>query len=452
MTNAVDFAVWMEAMLPMVGLKNYAAFVGQAAARLAADVKAKDVKLNRETVSVADYFQLHDLVNGSASAPASAVRKELAALLAALTRPMAAAAGAKMLSQWLARDSPADAVGCLKADATAAFEQWRREYKTKPAASANLLEWTLQRDVAFARRSAEFRAALLHFRGVNEAAPASAAAAACADAVDALLAEVERPAAASSSSGRRPRLNGLNWLLLAALLATVAYDVRVQGGGRWSSSRCGVFLRQLGVQDRVLDGYRRVDDYVRPHAAAAGQWLHVKSELYLPGVWQQVDDKCRLAAAWTQQQAEASAVLATRWTEPVWNAAVEKGAAYAAVLDEATAEYRRQAAARSAEAAQWLGQRGADAWQAASVYGSDAWQVVSVYGADAWQVVSVYGADAWQAASVYGAEARRRAVELADGLRLWGQQLVAEERVQQAWKYTLDAYHRAMHAVGICTH
>ena len=47
----------------MIGLKNYAPFIGQVASQLT--FKAKDVKSTKETVSVNDYFKLFDLVQDS---------------------------------------------------------------------------------------------------------------------------------------------------------------------------------------------------------------------------------------------------------------------------------------------------------------------------------------------------------------------------------------------------
>lgn len=89
----------MDAMLPLINLKNYSGFVAQVAAHLTP--KMKDAKLKADTISVTDYFNLLDQATSS-PLPAS-LRKDVAAFVAALARPMIAVNSAKMFAPLLHR-------------------------------------------------------------------------------------------------------------------------------------------------------------------------------------------------------------------------------------------------------------------------------------------------------------------------------------------------------------
>lgn len=130
--------VWQEVMFPMVNLKNYAAFIGQAAGHLT----SKDIKSVPESLTVPEYFKLKDQVS---SLPPVA-RQNISELVEALEPPMIATHGAKMFGQLLRKlesnrpDECRKLVDCLNAD-PAAFDTWRKDYKGNLMASSQLLEW-----------------------------------------------------------------------------------------------------------------------------------------------------------------------------------------------------------------------------------------------------------------------------------------------------------------------
>lgn len=134
----VGLQVWMEVMLPLIHLKNYTAFVAQAAGQLL----EKGIKSTQDTMTVSDYFRLKDQVS---SLP-SVARQNVASLVEALTEPMIAQSGGKMFGQLFRRlesnqpDECRKMVDCLDADA-AAFDVWRKDYRSNLMASSQLLEW-----------------------------------------------------------------------------------------------------------------------------------------------------------------------------------------------------------------------------------------------------------------------------------------------------------------------
>ena len=440
----------------MIGLKNYAPFIGQVASQLT--FKAKDVKSTKETVSVNDYFKLFDLVQDS-SLP-SAVCKDIESFLLNLTRPMTTSFGPKMFSQYLHRVNPeanndeicGPAFDCLKADPRT-FDSWRKEYKSSMPKSAVLLKWAAAHETGFVRNSEEFRATLFHFRSVNNSYSSSTkrpeALKECISGTEELIGSIRRPKKSKLS------LSHVNYLLLFALVGLVYYDIGVVAGGNWNNSQVGRAMDRYGVTEKAIRVYQSCQPYVtlvkektQPlidnatlYAIQIKDLIYQKGELYFPGIWAEADKKYQMALVFIKEQANVLAVKSSQYADQgmnyanhYWQMAVAGGAVYWEIAAEKSRNYWQTAVAE-----------GATYWKIAAEKSRDYWQIVSANGADYWHIVSEKGGEYWlvfkQFSGIYVQKISDFSVKV-----------INEERVQQAWKYTYDMYHRAMHAVGLCTH
>ena len=271
----------MEVMLPLINLKNYAAFVGQAAGQLT----TKGLKSLPENVTVPAYFSLKDQVP---TIPPVA-RQNVSDLVDSLESALIANDGPKMFAQLLRRlesNRPNECrklVDCLNGD-PAVFDTWRKDYKGNLMASSQLLQWISKNGppkgnflsflemyrnlyfktipISFVDRNA-FQNLLLHFRTVNESftpgKTPSEALKNCTRLCDALISDQSSGKKQSRSGGK---MKFLNDLLLIALVSLVWYDIRVHGQGSFNQSRLGGAMKRHGVTDKATELYQRAQPYL----------------------------------------------------------------------------------------------------------------------------------------------------------------------------------------------
>jgi hypothetical protein len=143
----------MEVMLPLIGAKNYGAFVAQNAEYLS--TKASSMKSISNILSVPAYFKLVDQVQQIPTA----IRREVANLVQSLSQPMISAHGSKMFLQYLPKlvSDPAGRsdlcrklISCLRADDNT-YENWRKVYRSNLFSSSLFLQWVTDNEQAYAR-------------------------------------------------------------------------------------------------------------------------------------------------------------------------------------------------------------------------------------------------------------------------------------------------------------
>lgn len=388
-------------MLPMVSMKNYGAFVAQAAGYLTA--KAPSAKLSQDTLSVADYFKLTEQVQQGSSMP-TAVRQPIADLVHALTLPMIAAHGSKMFGQYLRRINSSKAseraeicrhlIECLRSD-DQSFDAWRKEYRSSLPASSALLQWIADHDHDMIDNSVPFRATLVHFQGVNSSFSPTAkvpqqALKTCTLMCDQLLSGV-RPKKKS-----RSKVKLFNYLLLIALATVVYYDVNVNGRGQFAKSKLGLASEKYGATAKAAELHKQARPYLDQAAnnlAHLRDVIHAKGEELYPGLWAGLDEKYRVAYAIASEQAEVARVMFNQYAE----LGLAAGSEYWAKFMDWSKDYRKQASVQA--------------------------EKLAVIGSDYYQQVHKLTIELWE-----------------------------KEQVQQAVKYTIDMYHKAMHALGLCSH
>lgn len=141
--SCVGLQVWHEVMLPLIHLKNYTAFVGQAAGQLV----EKGIKNLPESLTVNEFFRIKDLL----SSYPSVARQNVSDLIDVISPAMISQGAGKMFGQLLKRlnsNQPEECqklVQCLDADA-AAFESWRKEYRNNLMSSSQLLQWITENE------------------------------------------------------------------------------------------------------------------------------------------------------------------------------------------------------------------------------------------------------------------------------------------------------------------
>lgn len=388
-------------MLPLVSMKNYGAFVAQVAGYLTA--KAPSAKLSQDTLSVADYFKLTEQVQQNSSLP-SAVRQPIADLVHALTLPMITAHGSKMFSQYLRRLTSSNAsdrsdtcrhlIECLRADEHS-FDVWRKEYRTNLPASSVLLQWIADHDQDMFDNSASLRASLVHFQSINSSFSPTAkvpqhALKTCTQLCDQMLRGI-RPKKRS-----RSKIKFFNYLLLIALASVVWYDIKVNGEGQFANSKLGLASKKYGVTAKAAELHERAQPYLDQASnnfAYLRDVIHAKGEEIYPGIWTSLDEKYVATYAIVSEQAAIAYVKVNEYGELGLSVAIE----YWNKFLDWSKDYREQALAQTKK------------------------------------LVDI-GVDYYQ-----------QACQLT--IQLW-----EKEQVQQALKYTIEMYHKALHAVGICSH
>ena len=418
-------------MLPMIGLKNYGGYVAQNAEFLT--TKASNSKLPMNFLSVPDYFKFVEYIQQGTSIPNSH-RKEVTNLVEAITQPIISANGSKMFTQYMRRLAAEPASGraeicknmaqCLRSDARA-YEIWRKDYnRSNLVASSYLLKWVADNDPKFARQSPDFQSTLQHFQTINSTfSPTAKVPAGLNSCVQAcvLLKATAKPTKKRSGS----KLKYINYLLLVALVSLVYYDIRVFGDGKFASSRLGKAAESSGLTAKVLELHQHAEPYLgraeakfiqlRDIAYVKGGELHQRAQPYLnqageglvqlrdtiyrkgeelyPGIWAETDKKYQAALLFTKEKS------ATCYSKTVEYAelGMEMGAQYWEKFVDWSAVYRKQ--------------------------------------------VAVQTEKAMELSRVYFQQARQITIEL-----------VEKEQVQYAIKYSYDMYHKALHAIGICSH
>lgn len=415
-------------MIPLLGLKNYGGFAAQMADYLAS--KVPDTKLSTSTLSVNDYFKLVDQVQ-QGTIPTN-VRREVANFVQALAQPMLSAHGSKMFSQFLRRLVSVDSSSraeisknlalCLRTDANS-FEIWRKEYRSNLVATSFLLKWISDKDASFARKSEDFQETLHHFQSINDAFSPTAKVPqgldSCIQLCDTLLGK-DQPKKKSSS-----KLKNLNYLLLIALISLVYYDTRVYGDGQFANSRLGQAAEQSGLTAKAMELHQRAHPYL---SQAEDRFFHLRDIVYLKG-----GELYRRAQPYLTQAGEGLVQLrdvvyrkGEELYPGIWAEADKKYQAALVVIKE-------QSAFVYAKACQYAGQ-GMDA-------GAKNWERFLEWSAVYRKQLSVHAENAVELSGVYYQQARQLTAEI-----------IEKEQVQHALKYTYDMYHKALHAVGLCSH
>ena len=455
-------------MVPLLGLKNYSGYVIQTLTHLktkaAAGLKPSDIA----NLSLTEYFNLSDRVQ---SLPSN-VRKDVTDFVEALSQPMMENHGAKMFGQLLRRaesnrpDLCRQLVACLRIDSNS-YEVWKKDYKANLPASAQLLQYIADRESSLVK-STDLRAALLHFLQVHETfsktKTPSEALKKCIRLCETLS---TRPQSSKKKSKSSRKLTKINYLLLIALASVIFYDVRVFGGGHFDQSRMGQALQQHGVTPKVQELYHQ---HAEPYVILAGNNLllvkdaiHRKGEELYPGIWTEIYLGYHVALEFTMQKAAIAyaaschyADLAIKEATPYWNRFDKWSAVYRQQVVDWSSVYIQQATDLST----FYGQK---AVESGKVYGQQALDFGKLYGQQAMDFGKLYGQQAadWsyvngqliiEWSKLRGQQAVEWSKVMGDRVSVLTGQFLNDQRVQSAVKYTNDLYHKALHAVGICTH
>ena len=412
-------------MLPLISMKNYNGFVAQTAEYLS--TKVSNVKIS---LSVSEYFSLREQVQQGTSIPSS-VRREVSNLVQALSDPMISIHGSKMFSKYLrmlitdasGRDEmSSNMVKCLEEDPQC-YAIWQKEYRSTLVASSYFLQWIVDNDPDFARQSPDFQATLNHFQTINSSfsptAKVPAGLSSCIQLCDALRG-TSKPKKRSGS-----KLKSLNYLLLFALISLVYYDTRVYGEGHFAGSRLGRAAERSGVTAKVLELHQHAQPYLaqaedifgqlwevthrkgnelyqlaQPYLAQAGDGLlqirdavYRKGEELYPGVWAEADKRYQDALVTLKEKSVMALAIANQYAE----IAIATSVQYWENFLDWSAVYRKE--------------------------------------------LVIHAGKAVEVGGEYIQRARQITVEF-----------IEREQVQHAWKYTYDMYHKALHAVGLCSH
>lgn len=417
-------------MLPLISLKNYGAYVAQNAEYLA--TKTSSMKSLTNCLSVVDYFKLAEQVQ-QGTIP-TAVHKEVANLVQSLSQPMISAHGSKMFIQFLRKlvsnpsgraDMCKKLVSCLRADAHS-YECWRKEYRSNLLSSSYFLQWVADNEQTFARESSDFQATLSHFQTINSTYSPTGKPQqglnGCVQLCEYLMGSKKNKKKPTRSGSK---LKYLNYMMLIALTYLVYYDIRVYGDGQFVDSRLGKAAERAGVTAKALELHQLAQPYLaeaegrfillkdvvcrkageihqraEPYLVQAGDGLvqlknvvYRKGEELYPGIWSAADEKYQTLVLVTKEKAAIGYAKALEYTE----LGMEVGAKYWDQFQDWSAVYRHQLAM---------------------------------------QTVKV--------------------IELTGGYVQCARKTIAEfmekEQVQHALKYSYDMYHKALHAVGLCSH
>jgi hypothetical protein len=245
----------------------------------------------------------------------------------------------------------------------------------------------------------------------------------------------------SKKNKKRPTKSGsklkyLNYLMLIALVSLVYYDTRVYGEGQFMNSRLGKAAERSGITAKALELHQLAQPYLvqaeerfvvlkdvvsrkageihqraEPYLNQAGEGLvqlrdgvYRKTEELYPGFWKEADAKYQALVLVTKEKAALGYSVAVQYAELGYSVAVKNvelgmnvGAKYWDQFLEWSAVYRQQLSIQTAKAIDMGGD--------------------------------------------YVQRARQMTAEL-----------MAKEEVQHALKYSYDMYHKALHAVGLCSH
>ena len=417
-------------MLPLISMKNYGVFVGQSAEYLT--TKVSKAKLSTSDLSVADYYQLVDRVQRETSSISANIRREALSLVEALAEPVIRAHGSKMFVPSLRRlvsDSSSRTevssilINCLETDARC-YEIWRKEYRSNLVASGYLLQYIADNKVVSVRASEDFKMTLQHFQTVNSTfSPTSKVPLGlnhCTQLCNTFMRPKKEKKKSSSS-----KLKYFNYFLLVALMSLVYYDTRVYGGGQFANSRLGKASERFGVTAKVLELRQKAQPYLDPVeerliqlkdvAFVKGQELHQKAQPYVnlageklivlrdivyhkgeelyPGIWAEAEKKMQLAVTMVKEQSATIYLKASQYAE----VGIDVSAKYWDKFMDSTVGYRKQ--------------------------------------------LAVHAENARELSGVYLQRGRQMMI-----------QLIEKEQVQYAIQYTYDMYHKALHAVGLCSH
>ena len=459
--------VWTETMLPLIGLKNFTGFIVQNLSQMKTKAVSDVKPCNTSNLSLAEYFKLSDRVP---SLPAN-VRKDATDLVESLSHTMIATHGSKMFGQLLRRvesnrpDLCRQLVACLRVDSNS-YVVWKKDYKANLAASAQLLQFIADHDSSLVQ-STDFRAALLHFLEVHDTfsktkAP-SEALKKCIRLCEKLSTQPQTPKKKSGSG----KLKKINYLLLIALASVIYYDTRVFGDGHFDQSKVGLALQQHGITPKVQEIYHQ---YAEPYITLAGNNLMpVKDaiqrkgdELY-PGIWTDLEIGWHAAMGIATQKAGIAYATSCYYADIAYtnachysNIALKEATPYWNRFDKWSAVYRQQVVdwssvyiQQATELSTFYGQQ---VLESSKVYGQQALDFGKVYGQQALDAGKVYGQQAADLGSVYGQQIIEWTTVTGERVRVLAGQFLSDQRVQNAVKYTNDLYHKALHAVGICTH
>lgn len=431
--------VWMDAMLPLINLKNYSGFVAQVAAHLTP--KMKDAKLKADTISVTDYFNLLDQATSS-SLPAS-LRKDVAAFVAALARPMIAVNSAKMFAPLLHRltsnseELCKNLVECLKTDSRA-FDSWRKEYKSNLRASSHVLRYCIDNESAWAKSSEELRSTLLQFSSINNSLMASDknpdGMKSCHQLIETFIGSPKPKRKASST------LKNLNWLLLIALVSLVFYDVRVNGHGNFAGSRIGLTFERHGVNAKATELYQRCEPYLaqvrektQPMVDAASVYVNLLKEKSQP----LIDSTTSYAIRMND--------IVVKKSKPIVDNALAYAIQLKNIVQQKGEEYfpgmSVEIEKRSAALLVLIQQQSSAALVLVQQLSSTAVEKATVHSSLALELATEYYQKAADVSAAYTQCVRR---SLAD--------VMEDPRIQQTLKYTYEMYDRALHYVGLCSH
>jgi hypothetical protein len=440
----------MEVMLPLIGAKNYGAFVAQNAEYLS--TKASSMKSISNILSVPAYFKLVDQVQQIPTA----IRREVANLVQSLSQPMISAHGSKMFLQYLPKlvSDPAGRsdlcrklISCLRADDNT-YENWRKVYRSNLFSSSLFLQWVTDNEQAYARESRDFQTTLSHFQTVNLSYSPSGkppqGLKGCVQHCEYLI--------GSKSNKKRPTKSGsklkyINYLMLIALVSLVYYDTRVYGEGQFVNSRLGKAAERFGVTEKALELHQVAQPYLvqaqerfvllkdvvtrkagevhqraEPYLNQAGEGLvqlrdvvYRKTEELYPGFWKEADAKYQALVLITKEKAAFGYSVAVQYAELGYSVAVQY------------AELGYSVALKNLEIGKDVGAK----------YWDQFLEWSTVYR----QQLSLYTAKAIEMGGDYVQRGRQMTAEF-----------MAKEQVQHALKYSYDMYHKALHAVGLCSH
>jgi len=453
--------VWMDAMLPLISMKNYGGFVAQVAAQLTP--KVKDVKLKADTISVTDYFDLLSQVTSS-SLPAS-LRKDIAAFVAALARPMIAVNSAKMFAPLLHRltsnseELCQNLVECLKTDSRA-FDSWRKEYKANLRASSHLLRYCVDKESAWAKSSEELRSTLLQFSSINSSLAASDkhpdGMKSCMQLIETLV------GTAKPKKKTRSSLKTINWLLLIALVSLVFYDTRTNGDGEFTASRIGQAFERLGVNAKVAQLYQNYEPCIaqarektQPMVDAATVYVNLLKEKSQP----LVDTTAKHAIRFKEIAVEKSKPLvdnALVYADQLKNIIQQKGEEYFPGL---SMEIEKKSAAlllsiqqQSNSLLVLIKQQSNDLLVVIQQQSNELLVITQQLSSTAVEKATIHYSQAMQLATEYSQKAVEVSAVYTQCIRKSVADVLEDQRVQQALKYTYEMYNKALHYVGICSH
>jgi hypothetical protein len=300
------------------------------------------------------------------------------------------------------------------------------------------LQWVTENEQTYVRKSQDFQTTLSHFQTVNLSYSPSGkppqGLKACTQHCEYLIGTKENKKRPTIKSGSK--LKYLNYAMLIALISLVYYDTRVYGEGQFMNSRLGKAAERSGITAKALEFNQLAQPYLvqaeerfvllkevvsrkagevhqraEPYLIQAGEGfvqlrdvVYRKTEELYPGFWKGADVKYQALVAVTKEKAALGYSMAVQYAELGYSLAVKNlelgmniGAKYWDQFMEWSNVYRQQ--------------------------------------------LSIHTVKAIELGGNYVQRARQMTAEF-----------MAKEDVQHAIKYSYDMYHKALHAVGLCSH